>query len=79
MSRYEADYTSTVEHVWIMTSYYTWLDGAHISTSVASFELETLDGTPGSEIAIVNGCGHGIPLQRPEWFSKRVTHWLSKS
>ena len=31
---------------------------------------------PGSEIEIVDGCGHGIPLQRPVWFNGRVAEWL---
>lgn len=30
-----------------------------------------------SELEVVAGCGHGIPLQRPEWFNARVTDWLS--
>jgi len=33
---------------------------------------------PGSEIEIVDGCGHGIPLQRPDWFNGRVAAWLSR-
>lgn len=32
---------------------------------------------PGSDIEIVDGCGHGIPLQRPDWFNDRVATWLS--
>ncbi len=32
---------------------------------------------PGSEIEIVDGCGHGIPLERPDWFNGRVADWLS--
>jgi pimeloyl-ACP methyl ester carboxylesterase len=32
---------------------------------------------PGSELEVVAGCGHGIPLQRPEWFDDRVADWLS--
>ena len=31
---------------------------------------------PGSELEIVDGCGHGIPLQRPEWFGARISEWL---
>jgi pimeloyl-ACP methyl ester carboxylesterase len=31
---------------------------------------------PGSELEVVNGCGHGIPLQRPQWFNARVSAWL---
>ena len=32
---------------------------------------------PRSELSIVAGCGHGIPLQRTEWFNDRVMQWLS--
>ena len=46
LSRYEARYTDIVEHLRIVTSYDMWLDGVHISTSVASFEFEpSADGT----------------------------------
>lgn len=33
---------------------------------------------PGSEIEIIDGCGHGIPLERPDWFNGRVADWLSQ-
>ncbi|MGH6952516.1 MAG: SRPBCC domain-containing protein, partial [Vitreimonas sp.] len=36
VSRYEATYTDIVEHVRIVTTYDMWLDGVHMSTSVAS-------------------------------------------
>lgn len=46
VSRYEATYTDIVEHVRIVTTYDMWLDGAHMSTSVASFEFEPIhEGT----------------------------------
>jgi pimeloyl-ACP methyl ester carboxylesterase len=32
-----------------------------------------------SELEVVNGSGHGIPLQRPEWFNARVEAWLSET
>ena len=32
---------------------------------------------PGSELAVVAACGHGIPLQRAEWFADRVARWLA--
>jgi uncharacterized protein YndB with AHSA1/START domain len=45
-SRYEATYTDIVEHVRIVTTYDMWIDGAHMSTSVASLEFEpTNEGT----------------------------------
>ena len=34
------------------------------------------EALPNSEIEIVDGCGHGIPLQRPDWFNGRVADWL---
>ncbi|NRI69856.1 ATPase [Rhodococcus sp. MS16] len=46
VSRYEATYTDIVEHVRIVTTYDMWLDGAHMSTSLASMEFEpTNEGT----------------------------------
>lgn len=44
VSRFEARYTDIVEHERIVYGYDMWLDGRHISTSVASLEFETLDG-----------------------------------
>jgi uncharacterized protein YndB with AHSA1/START domain len=43
LSRYEATYTDIVEHVRIVTTYDMWLDGIHMSTSVASLEFEPID------------------------------------
>lgn len=43
VSRYEATYTDIVEHNRIVTTYDMWLDGAHMSTSVASLEFEPTD------------------------------------
>lgn len=43
LSRYEATYTDIVEHVRIVTTYDMWLDGVHMSTSVASLEFEPID------------------------------------
>lgn len=34
---------------------------------------------PNSELEIVEGCGHGIPLQRPDWFSARLRGWVLAS
>jgi uncharacterized protein YndB with AHSA1/START domain len=46
VSRYEATYTDIVEHVRIVTTYDMWIDGVHVSTSVASLELEPIaEGT----------------------------------
>ncbi|WP_243408933.1 SRPBCC domain-containing protein [Microbacterium sp. TPD7012] len=44
VSRYEATYTDIVEHIRIVTTYDMWIDGAHMSTSVASLEFEPIDG-----------------------------------
>lgn len=35
------------------------------------------DALPGSTLQIVDGCGHGIPLQRPRWLAERVERWLA--
>jgi uncharacterized protein YndB with AHSA1/START domain len=43
VSRYEATYTDIVEHSRIITTYDMWLDGVHMSTSVASLEFEPID------------------------------------
>jgi uncharacterized protein YndB with AHSA1/START domain len=44
LSRYVATYTDIVVENRIVLTYDMWLDGVHISTSVASFEFEELDG-----------------------------------
>lgn len=33
---------------------------------------------PGSELEIIDGCGHGIPLQRPDWLAGRILSWLGE-
>lgn len=43
ISRYEATYTDIVEHVRIVTTYDMWLDGIHMSTSVASLEFAPIN------------------------------------
>jgi uncharacterized protein YndB with AHSA1/START domain len=43
VSRYEATYTDIVEHVRIVTTYDMWIDGVHMSTSLASLEFEPID------------------------------------
>jgi uncharacterized protein YndB with AHSA1/START domain len=43
VSRYEATYTDIVEPVRIVTTYDMWIDGVHMSTSVASFEFEPIE------------------------------------
>jgi uncharacterized protein YndB with AHSA1/START domain len=46
VSRYEATYTDIVEHVRIVTTYDMWLDGIHMSTSIATLEFEPIaEGT----------------------------------
>lgn len=39
VSRYVATYTDVVEHERFVLAYDMWLDGAHISTSVGTYEL----------------------------------------
>ncbi|MBV9592420.1 MAG: SRPBCC domain-containing protein [Actinobacteria bacterium] len=43
VTRYEATYTDIVEHVRFVTTYDMWLDGVHMSTSLASFEFDVTD------------------------------------
>lgn len=43
VSRYEATYTDIVEHDRIVTTYDMWIDGTHMSTSLASLEFESID------------------------------------
>ena len=43
VSRFEATYTDIVEQLRIVTSYDMWIDGVHMSTSVASFEFDPID------------------------------------
>ncbi|MEV7396226.1 SRPBCC domain-containing protein [Aeromicrobium sp. NPDC092404] len=44
VTRYEATYTDIVEHSRIVTTYDMWLDGVHMSTSIASLEFDAVDG-----------------------------------
>jgi uncharacterized protein YndB with AHSA1/START domain len=44
VSRYVAVYTDIVEHERIVLAYDMWIDSAHISTSIASFEFEEIEG-----------------------------------
>jgi len=44
LSRFVATYTDIVENERIVLTYDMWLDGTHISTSVASYEFEAIDG-----------------------------------
>jgi uncharacterized protein YndB with AHSA1/START domain len=41
-SRYVANYVDIVEHVRIVTTYDMWLDGMHMSTSIASLEFDAV-------------------------------------
>ncbi|MGW2090599.1 alpha/beta fold hydrolase [Promicromonospora sukumoe] len=36
------------------------------------------DRLPGSELEIVPGAGHGLPLQRTQWFNQRLLDWLAR-
>lgn len=59
LSRFEATYTDIVEHVRIVNTYDMWLDGIHMSTSVASFEFEPIDA--GTRLTQVE---HGVFFDR---------------
>ncbi|MET3468968.1 pimeloyl-ACP methyl ester carboxylesterase [Microbacterium sp. 1262] len=34
------------------------------------------EALPSGELLVVDECGHGVPLQRPDWFNDRVVDWL---
>ncbi|MFK3679518.1 alpha/beta fold hydrolase [Microbacterium sp. NPDC090218] len=34
---------------------------------------------PHSTLQVVDGCGHGIPLQRPDWLAQRIENWLGEA
>jgi len=36
------------------------------------------DAVTTGDLDIVDDCGHGIPLQRPDWFADRLNDWLAK-
>ena len=36
-------------------------------------------GRPGSEFEIIEGVGHGVPLERPEWFGERLARFIAGS
>jgi uncharacterized protein YndB with AHSA1/START domain len=42
LSRYEAVYTDIVDQARIVNTYDMWLDGTHMSTSIASYEFEQI-------------------------------------
>lgn len=44
VSRYVGVYADIVEQVRIVNTYDMWLDGVHMSTSIASFEFEPIPG-----------------------------------
>jgi uncharacterized protein YndB with AHSA1/START domain len=57
VTRYEATYTDIVEHIRIVTTYDMWLDGVHMSTSVASLEFEPT----GSKKTPCSTCVNRVP------------------
>ncbi|GAB2456913.1 SRPBCC family protein [Jatrophihabitans fulvus] len=59
VTRYVATYTDIVEHDRIVTTYDMWLDGDHMSTSIATLEFEPVaDGTRFTHIE------HGVFFDR---------------
>lgn len=36
------------------------------------------EALPASRLEIVDGCGHGIPFQRADWFDTRIADWLTE-
>jgi len=63
VSRYEATYTDIVERVRIVTTYDMWIDGVHMSTSVASFEFDPTDGADGPATHFTH-TEHGVFLDQ---------------
>lgn len=59
VSRYEATYADIVDRVRIVTTYDMWIDGDHMSTSLASFEFEPVEA--GTRFTHVE---HGVFLDR---------------
>ena len=59
VSRYEGTYADIVEHHRIVTTYDMWIDGEHMSTSLASYEFE--DVGHGTRFTHVE---HGVFLDR---------------
>ena len=55
VSRYEATYTDIVEHNRIVTTYDMWIDGVHMSTSVASLEFD-----PIGDLTTFTHAEHGV-------------------
>lgn len=35
------------------------------------------DALPSSALIVADGCGHGAPLQRPDWFVDRLAEWIA--
>jgi len=33
---------------------------------------------PGTGLEVVDGCGHTIPLERPDWFARRLRDWVTR-
>jgi uncharacterized protein YndB with AHSA1/START domain len=59
VSRYVGTYTDIVERARIVNTYDMWLDGVHMSTSVASFEFDPIDA--GARLTHVE---HGVFFDR---------------
>ena len=59
VSRFECIYTDIVEQNRIVTTYDMFIDGVHMSTSVASFEFELVDGVDGPSTRFTH-VEHGV-------------------
>lgn len=64
VSRYEARYTDIVDEQRIVLTYDMWLDGAHISTSVATYELAA-DGPDATTLRFTEQGTHVDGLDSP--------------
>ena len=59
VSRFVATYTDIVEHARIVNTYDMWIDGVHMSTSVASFEFEPSGSIDGPSTLLTH-VEHGV-------------------
>ena len=59
VSRFESVYTDIVERTRIVTTYDMWIDGVHMSTSVASFEFEPSESSDGPSTRFTH-VEHGV-------------------
>lgn len=50
--------------------------GARERAMMRSSARSLAEAHDGAEPDVIAECGHGAPLQRPEWLARRLEHWL---